>query len=154
MNIPPSISPQTLDAAAPDLAKLMNRFEVFEELWSSLAEKPIGPALIYQVPIASDEKSMSPEVRSLPLDNDLIVVGRLPRSADPGNGSDLAFPDHEKLSKRHFCIKRTDDGFILEDIQSKNGTFVNTAAKRTSRKELVGGDLIYAGGIVFAFTGD
>ena len=147
----PLVPSQTIDEIRPDWSQgvdeVVDRLLTFDQLWSALEEPPEGPALIYEVP-------GNAEVRCLPLDQAITVVGRLPRSADPEQGADLAFPGLEKLSKRHFQIRRDEEEFVLEDLGSRNGTYVNVNHQPTARKALVGGDLIYAGGVIFAFTGD
>lgn len=45
-----------------------------------------------------------------------VTVGRV--------GCDLVLPD-AKVSKRHAVISPTPDGFVINDLQSTNGTFVN-----------------------------
>jgi pSer/pThr/pTyr-binding forkhead associated (FHA) protein len=45
-----------------------------------------------------------------------VTIGRV--------GCDLILPD-SKVSKRHAVISPTPDGFVISDLQSTNGTFVN-----------------------------
>jgi SARP family transcriptional regulator, regulator of embCAB operon len=45
-----------------------------------------------------------------------VTIGRV--------GCDLVLPD-AKISKRHAVISPTPDGFVINDLQSTNGTFVN-----------------------------
>lgn len=45
-----------------------------------------------------------------------VTIGRV--------GCDLVLPD-AKVSKRHAVISPTPDGFVINDLQSTNGTFVN-----------------------------
>ena len=45
-----------------------------------------------------------------------VTIGRV--------GSDVLFPD-PKVSKTHAVISPTPDGFVITDLQSTNGTFVN-----------------------------
>ena len=49
---------------------------------------------------------------------DEVVLGRV-ETLDGALG-----PDHE-ISRRHARVYRADDGFLVEDQQSANGTFVN-----------------------------
>jgi len=59
----------------------------------------------------------------------------------------------DKVSKRHFRIMRNDDGFFIEDLGSRNGTFVDGAP--VIAKTLLGGSsVIRAGDAVLVFLED
>lgn len=51
------------------------------------------------------------------LDADKMIIGR-------GHDSDLVVPDRQ-VSRHHAVIRRTDQGYMLEDLESKNGTHLN-----------------------------
>ena len=70
-----------------------------------------------------------------PLDKDVVVVGRSKECDIPVE--DLA------ASRRHFQIKKVGEGYILEDLKSKNGTYVNGAP--VQHWTLSDGDLISVG---------
>jgi pSer/pThr/pTyr-binding forkhead associated (FHA) protein len=53
------------------------------------------------------------------------------------------------VSRRHCCIDWRDDGPVLEDLGSLNGTEVN-GEELTDLRRLAEGDLIQMGGSVFA----
>ena len=55
------------------------------------------------------------------------------------------------VSSQHARIVRTPDGFVLEDLQSRNGTFVN-GEKVTAPRILVDGDLIRLGKVIMTFN--
>ncbi|MDQ3280923.1 MAG: FHA domain-containing protein [Acidobacteriota bacterium] len=55
------------------------------------------------------------------------------------------------VSSTHARITRTADGFVLEDLQSRNGTFVN-GEKVTAKRILTDGDLIRLGKIIMTFN--
>lgn len=55
------------------------------------------------------------------------------------------------VSSQHARIIRTPDGFVLEDLQSRNGTFVN-GEKVTAPRILVDGDLIRLGKVIMTFN--
>jgi hypothetical protein len=55
------------------------------------------------------------------------------------------------VSSRHARIVRSADGFYLEDLQSRNGTFVN-GEKVTQKRLLEDGDLIRLGKIIMTFN--
>ena len=74
-----------------------------------------------------------------------FVVGRAPEL--PG----LAFPEDKLLSRNHFSVCVTEEGCLLLNLNSKNGTAVNRAGETTSQCLLLDGDLIFAGNHIFAF---
>jgi pSer/pThr/pTyr-binding forkhead associated (FHA) protein len=51
--------------------------------------------------------------------------------------------DHPSVSSHHACVFTDDDRFIVEDLQSTNGTFVNS--RRVSRRTLRNGDVLKIG---------
>ena len=53
------------------------------------------------------------------------------------------------ISRNHVRITRTDNGFVIKDLESKNGTYVNN--HRIVNSELHDGDRIALGTIVFIF---
>jgi putative peptide zinc metalloprotease protein len=55
------------------------------------------------------------------------------------------------VSSRHARILRTPQGFVIEDQQSRNGTFVN-GERVTEKRQLVDGDLIRVGKIILIFN--
>ena len=70
-------------------------------------------------------------------------IGRAPSNAIPvADGS---------VSSSHARILRTNEGFVLEDLQSRNGTFVN-GEKVTDKRLLADGDLIRIGKVIMTFN--
>jgi pSer/pThr/pTyr-binding forkhead associated (FHA) protein len=67
-----------------------------------------------------------------------LVVGRRP-------GEGLTFAEDDLLSRRHFRICHDGTACALEDLNSRNGTTVNSSENRIRRTTLRDGDLIYAG---------
>lgn len=59
-----------------------------------------------------------------PLNKAEFVVGR-------GEDCEVVLPDRQ-VSRRHFRIVRDEDGYHVEDLGSKNGTYVNGAPVRGS----------------------
>lgn len=57
------------------------------------------------------------EGRRWPLDRDRLEIGRDPTC-------DIILPDRV-VSRHHAVIERREEGYVLSDIGSKNGTFVN-----------------------------
>ncbi len=72
-----------------------------------------------------------------------ISLGRDPK-ADVALG-------HSKVSGRHAKVSLRDSGWILEDLQSTNGTFVN--GRKITRVVLTTGDMIRIGSYVLQFVG-
>lgn len=75
-----------------------------------------------------------------------FVVGR-----DPDKCS-LAVDD-ERASRRHFAIHKMASSFMIEDLSSTNGTFVNGAPVREN-VELSNGDTIEFGRTIATFVGE
>ena len=64
-----------------------------------------------------------------------VTIGRLP--------DNTVVIDNAAVSSHHACVFREGDKFIVEDLQSTNGTFVNN--KRVTRETLRGGDVVRVG---------
>lgn len=72
---------------------------------------------------------------------DVTVLGREPR---PGRPVDIALPNDEWASGQHAQIRRDGDRFWLEDLNSRNGTFVQI--RGTSTIEM--GDVLLVGKVL------
>src|SRR6186997_876687 len=55
-----------------------------------------------------------------------------------------------EISRRHAEIRKDEEGFLLVDLDSSNGTFVN--AQQISQRPLANGDRIQLGGSLLLFT--
>ncbi len=55
-----------------------------------------------------------------PLDKDEIIIGRSPEC-------DFVIPDRQ-VSREHARLRKTPDGYIFEDLGSKNGSYLNGAS--------------------------
>ena len=66
-------------------------------------------------------------------------------------GNAIQVDDHE-VSRRHAEIRRVGDGYVLGDLKSSNGTFVNDA--RIERSELSSGDRIRLGRTILIYAKD
>ncbi|MFM9057901.1 MAG: ATP-binding protein [Planctomycetaceae bacterium] len=71
-----------------------------------------------------------------------VTIGR-----ESGNVVQL---DDNEVSRRHAEIRRVGDGFVIGDLRSSNGTFVND--RRIDRAELAGGDRIRIGRSVLVYA--
>src|ERR1700690_1255519 len=65
-------------------------------------------------------------------------------------GNRIQLHDTE-VSRRHAEIQSADENFLLVDLGSSNGTFVNN--ERVEQKELASGDQVQVGRTVMLFTG-
>jgi pSer/pThr/pTyr-binding forkhead associated (FHA) protein len=77
----------------------------------------------------------------VPLEGDAVTIGRT-------NDNTIVL-DSQRVSRHHARVEQTADGFILHDLGSGNGTFVN-GQKVTDRK-LEDGDTIHIGGFRLLF---
>jgi len=57
-----------------------------------------------------------------------------------------------QMSRRHFVIRHVVEGWQIEDLGSRNGTFVQ--GERITRAVLADGDVIHAGGSLLRFRAD
>jgi pSer/pThr/pTyr-binding forkhead associated (FHA) protein len=70
-----------------------------------------------------------------------LVVGR-------GEAADVTIED-DALSRQHFLVLRQDDSYMIEDLNSRNGTWVG--GRRILAAKLRHNDIILAGHTVFRF---
>lgn len=124
--------------------RVWERIRTFSELHGSLSIKPTGAALLYQEPGAAC-------ARYAPLGL-VLVIGRTPKSERHPAGSDLAF-DAQTMSRTHFEIRYADGFYLLRDLDSQNGTYINDDVERVRESVLKAGDIILAGEVIFVFTG-
>jgi serine/threonine protein kinase len=81
-----------------------------------------------------------------PLTEDLITIGR-------SSTSTICFPDEMSLSRQHTLIQRRDEGWIVADLGSKNGTLLN-GARIEGQVPLSEGDRIEIGDVTVICIGD
>jgi pSer/pThr/pTyr-binding forkhead associated (FHA) protein len=82
--------------------------------------------------------------RVISLTKEVVVIGR-------GQDCDLVLEDNNS-SRRHCLIRKWAGHYKLEDLQSKNGTFVN--GMKVSSAQLGDGDLIAVGDQMLVFKMD
>ncbi|MEE2959368.1 MAG: adenylate/guanylate cyclase domain-containing protein [Myxococcota bacterium] len=80
-------------------------------------------------------------LKSFSLSRRPLSLGRMPSNTVRLNSS--------KVSKFHATIERTENGYEITDVGSRNGTLVN--GDKISRKILEAGDSIYLGDVGFRF---
>jgi phosphoserine phosphatase RsbU/P len=71
-----------------------------------------------------------------------VEISRTPFSLGRQSDNDLVLLDN-RISRQHARILRADDGYVLEDVQSRHGTFVN--GERIVSRSLQPGDQISLG---------
>ena len=76
------------------------------------------------------------------LESDVLTIGRSPHS-------DL-FLDDVTVSRHHARLIRDDSGYLVEDLNSLNGTYINR--KRIERHRLSDGDELQIGKFKLAFV--
>jgi len=74
--------------------------------------------------------------------NDVTVIGRSAQA-------DISIPTDVNCSRKHCQIRKWAGKFLLEDLQSHNGTFVN--GEKVATHELSDGDLISVGDTTVLF---
>src|SRR5436189_4874755 len=75
------------------------------------------------------------------LDGDVMVIGR-------ETAANLCIAD-SSVSRRHSRIDKSENGFVINDLESLNGTFVNDVPVKT--RSLEHGDRIRIGDSQFLF---
>src|SRR5438445_773573 len=78
-----------------------------------------------------------------PLLDDEATIGRTPANS-------IALRDGS-VSAHHARVVRTSEGFLIEDVGSRNGTYINSE-KVAEKRLLVDGDLIRLGKIIMTFN--
>ena len=84
------------------------------------------------------------QVKSVPLAGDKLSVGR-------SSTAEISFPEDAGLSRQHFIFEPEGEDWTVQDLGSKNGTFVNNIPLK-ARLVLRPGDRITAGHIAVDFA--
>ena len=82
--------------------------------------------------------------KSVPLTGPRMVVGR-------SSAAELSFPEDGGLSRQHFAFEPDGDEWTVQDLGSKNGTFVNNIPLK-ARLILKPGDRIAAGHLIVTYS--
>jgi hypothetical protein len=80
-----------------------------------------------------------------PLNRSELTIGR-------GEDCDIVLPDRQ-VSRHHFRVVRDDDGYNVEDLGSKNGTYINGAPVRGSMQLQDGDEIQVALSVRLMFVG-
>src|ERR1043165_931685 len=86
------------------------------------------------------------QTKTLPLTGERIAVGR-------SSSAELCFPEDAGLSRQHFAFEAQADDWTVQDLGSKNGTYVNNIPLK-ARLILKPGDRITAGHLVVVYSPD
>jgi serine phosphatase RsbU (regulator of sigma subunit)/pSer/pThr/pTyr-binding forkhead associated (FHA) protein len=86
------------------------------------------------------------QMKTIPLSGDRLTVGR-------SSAAELCFPEDAGLSRQHFAFEAQDGEWTVQDLGSKNGTFVNNIPLK-ARLILKPGDRITAGHLVVVYSPD
>src|SRR5437763_4609883 len=84
------------------------------------------------------------QMKNVPLDGARLAVGR-------SSAVELSFPEDAGLSRQHFAFEFEGDDWTVQDLGSKNGTFVNNIPLK-ARLILKPGDRISAGHLVIVYS--
>ena len=82
------------------------------------------------------------KTRTLPLEHERYTLGR-------SSGNELCYSEDAGLSRQHLVIERKADTWTVQDLNSKNGTFVN--GRRCMTSFLNSGDRISFGSVECIF---
>src|ERR1035438_1064570 len=86
------------------------------------------------------------QMKTVPLLKDRISVGR-------SSAAELCFPEDAGLSRQHFAFEPEGEDWTVQDLGSKNGTFVNNIPLK-ARLILTPGDRVTAGNLVIVYSPD
>ncbi|MBV9505710.1 MAG: SpoIIE family protein phosphatase [Acidobacteriia bacterium] len=84
------------------------------------------------------------QLTPIPLDGSRLVVGR-------SSAVELSFPEDAGLSRQHFAFEAQGEDWTVQDLGSKNGTFVNNIPLK-ARLTLKPGDRISAGHLTILYS--
>ncbi len=109
------------------------------------------PTLIYENEVALNKKDLDTASlviihgvnlgKRFEIRNKEFIIGRSTQADVPIN--------EENISRKHARIYKMNKIFVIEDLNSTNGTFVNT--KKVEIRELIDGDLILVGNTLLKF---
>jgi serine phosphatase RsbU (regulator of sigma subunit) len=83
-------------------------------------------------------------MRTVPLSGGRMAIGR-------SSAVELSFPEDAGLSRQHFAFESEGEDWTIQDLGSKNGTFVNNIPLK-ARLILKPGDRITAGHLVIVYS--
>lgn len=128
--------------------------KAFKKAWGLKHEQSrISSTTMESVQIAT---LLAENGKSFPLAEETVVLGRNSATKNIQNDIDLSELDIKKIiSRRHAKIQRENDEFVLYDLESRNGTFINGKRLSSAQPHTLGsGDVIEfgSGGVKLTFT--
>src|SRR6266478_186742 len=117
------------------LQRMLEARRIISEL--ALKNESAGLAIVHH-----DQPSTNTDFRRI---GGSLTVGRA-----PSNDWVVADPQR-RLSAKHFRITKHGAEYLLVDLNSTNGTWLNESTQRLASASLRHGDFIYAGGCEFLF---
>jgi hypothetical protein len=129
-----------------------------------LSERLRELSILGLVTVVEDEPATPAKPKTAPPVR-ITLVGSLTPDNAPDNVYPLLDAEHTigrapsnsititdgSVSTNHACIRKTPEGFVIEDLKSRNGTFVN-GEKVAEKRLLVDGDLIRLGKVILTFN--
>ena len=136
--------PENPFAPKTDPVPVMEDGEVTRVERPTIERKTVAPKTVARAKtiVGSMTPDDNPDAVHPLLDAEL-VIGRAP-------GSGITISDGS-VSSQHAKLTRTAEGFILEDLKSRNGTFVN-GEKVEKPRLLLDGDLVRFGKVIMTFN--
>ena len=86
------------------------------------------------------------QMKTVPLTGGRLSIGR-------SSAAELCFPEDAGLSRQHFAFEPEGEDWTVQDLGSKNGTFVNNIPLK-ARLILKPGDRVTAGHLVIVYAPD
>src|ERR1035437_4041711 len=86
------------------------------------------------------------QMKTVPLTGERLSIGR-------SSAGELCFPEDAGLSRQHFAFEPEGESWTVEDLGSKNGTFVNNIPLK-AKLILKPGDRVTAGHLVIVYAPD
>jgi DNA-binding Lrp family transcriptional regulator len=153
-------APRTFRDLAIDLGlardELTERLKKLEQLGLIIAAREVAQP--EAAPTAPQRKITNPRKRTIvgsltPDDRPDAVYPLLDAECTIGRSGDnvITVPDGS-VSSKHARIVRSEEGFAIEDLQSRNGTFVNGERIADTPRVLADGDLIRLGKVIMTFN--
>lgn len=127
----------TVFRGAIDDRALRERLAQATALLAGLGADPVEPSLVFASATAEGSTAASLAAG--------MTVGR-------ESDCDLVFPDCDEMSRHHFRVQQRDGHWLLEDLQSSNGTYLFGDATPIQRRILRDGDIILAGDLALLFV--
>jgi FHA domain-containing protein len=131
----------TLDGEA-DMETMLERLGYVAKALASIAKLPDSATLMRQMGDGKFDPTTLAQT---------LVVGRGDKEKIETVEAFLQIDEDMRLGRKHFRISRHEDFHVLEDLESKNGTFVNDLKEKKATRRLCNGDIIVAGNQCFVY---